>query len=301
MLGDGYLADIGGKIVFPNHQVRVLAEHRRLYMTPARLNNGLAISQLNPPTLFGLAHIDVLPDEVVLAAEKRLFSEFSEIHGRARRLSDGRIGRFGWKAGTASLRDMVLRECAEEIGLEVPGYHQVSFPPRADDRGARKLDLTQHECELLLEYVRRIEPAVARKPVPPEAAISVEIARGQELFAACGCVCCHVSKLGEIDGIYSDLLLHSMGRGLAGRGTPSSGLDASARTSEAAVDEWRTPPLWGFRDTAPYRHDGRANDLEDAVAFHGGESVSSTIAFFKLGKLLTDCGFKMFLWITEAA
>ena len=46
--------------------------------------------------------------------------------------------------------------------------------------------------------------------------------------------------------------------------------------------EWRTPPLWGFRDSGPYLHDGRAKNLEEAVAFHGGEGEDSAKKFFKL-------------------
>ena len=34
--------------------------------------------------------------------------------------------------------------------------------------------------------------------------------------------------------------------------------------------EWRTPPLWGVADSAPYMHDGRANTLSDAIELHGG-------------------------------
>ena len=46
--------------------------------------------------------------------------------------------------------------------------------------------------------------------------------------------------------------------------------------------EWRTPPLWGVRDSAPYLHDGRAQTLKQAIAFHGGEGEDSTIRFFLL-------------------
>jgi CxxC motif-containing protein (DUF1111 family) len=46
--------------------------------------------------------------------------------------------------------------------------------------------------------------------------------------------------------------------------------------------EWRTPPLWGFRDSGPYLHDGRAQTLEEAVALHGGEAVASATRFFRL-------------------
>jgi CxxC motif-containing protein (DUF1111 family) len=46
--------------------------------------------------------------------------------------------------------------------------------------------------------------------------------------------------------------------------------------------EWRTPPLWGFRDSGPYLHDGRAQTLEQAVAMHGGQGQTSAVNFFKL-------------------
>ena len=46
--------------------------------------------------------------------------------------------------------------------------------------------------------------------------------------------------------------------------------------------EWRTPPLWGFRDSGPYLHDGRAKNLEEAVALHEGQAAESAKRFFKL-------------------
>ena len=39
-----------------------------------------------------------------------------------------------------------------------------------------------------------------------------------------------------------------------------------------APSEWRTPPLWGVADSAPYMHDGRAPTLADAVKLHGGQA-----------------------------
>jgi CxxC motif-containing protein (DUF1111 family) len=35
--------------------------------------------------------------------------------------------------------------------------------------------------------------------------------------------------------------------------------------------EWRTAPLWGLKDSAPYMHDGRAATVEDAIKLHDGE------------------------------
>lgn len=38
--------------------------------------------------------------------------------------------------------------------------------------------------------------------------------------------------------------------------------------------EWRTPPLWGLRDSAPYLHDGRAATVHEAIMLHAGESLA---------------------------
>jgi CxxC motif-containing protein (DUF1111 family) len=50
----------------------------------------------------------------------------------------------------------------------------------------------------------------------------------------------------------------------------------------AKQQEWRTPPLWGLRDSAPYLHDGRAATIEQAIALHGGEGENSARRYFRL-------------------
>jgi len=48
--------------------------------------------------------------------------------------------------------------------------------------------------------------------------------------------------------------------------------------------EWRTPPLWGVADTAPYLHDGSAATLTDAIRMHGGEAAASRDMFLSSAK-----------------
>jgi CxxC motif-containing protein (DUF1111 family) len=58
--------------------------------------------------------------------------------------------------------------------------------------------------------------------------------------------------------------------------------DATEKTAVTWDDlqrEWRTPPLWGIADTAPYLHDGRAETLEAAILWHGGEAQESRDLF----------------------
>jgi CxxC motif-containing protein (DUF1111 family) len=46
--------------------------------------------------------------------------------------------------------------------------------------------------------------------------------------------------------------------------------------------EWRTPPLWGVADSAPYLHDGRAETLLEAISLHGGEAHATRERFLLL-------------------
>jgi CxxC motif-containing protein (DUF1111 family) len=46
--------------------------------------------------------------------------------------------------------------------------------------------------------------------------------------------------------------------------------------------EWRTPPLWGVADSAPWLHDGRAQTLAAAISLHGGEAEPSRTAWERL-------------------
>ncbi|MDA8967777.1 hypothetical protein N9F76_00640 [bacterium] len=48
------------------------------------------------------------------------------------------------------------------------------------------------------------------------------------------------------------------------------------------MQEWRTPPLWGVKDSAPYMHDGRAATLLEAVSMHEGESAGTRDRFLNL-------------------
>ena len=43
--------------------------------------------------------------------------------------------------------------------------------------------------------------------------------------------------------------------------------------------EWRTPPLWGVADSAPYLHDGRAATLAEAIKLHAGQAAPSANRF----------------------
>jgi CxxC motif-containing protein (DUF1111 family) len=282
LLGKEDLADMVESVDTEIQQVQQLigpVSPRSIQRIGRPLANGLVRSERNPPALFGAGLIDALPDEALLAGEKVRFPDFPEIRGHANRLKDGRPGRFGWKAETSSLREFVVSACANELGLEAPGHHQAASPLDPDTQ-PKGLDLTQADCDALEAFVRQLPAPTVRKPAGPRAEQGV--AEGRKLFEAAGCATCHQARLGAIDGIYGDLLLHDMGPALSDSGSYYGVSVPSPSTDGAKSQEWRTPPLWGFRDSGPYLHDGRAKNLEEAVAMHGGQATNSTRRFFKL-------------------
>ena len=128
-----------------------------------------------------------------------------------------------------------------------------------------------------MAYVRNLpSPAVIESSGPRE---SENVGTGRQIFNGIGCAECHTPSLGSVQGIYSDLLLHDMGGSFSDPGTYYG---APASPGAASSTEWRTPPLWGVRDSGPYLHDGRARTLEDAVSLHGGQGLYSARRFFML-------------------
>ena len=52
--------------------------------------------------------------------------------------------------------------------------------------------------------------------------------------------------------------------------------------SHPLASEWKTPPLWGVAETAPYLHDGSAATLRHAIEAHAGQAKSIRERFNKV-------------------
>lgn len=252
------------------------------------LRGSAIITERNTPALFGARLIDEQPDRVffAMAREQRLRhgAHSDQLHasvGRMLVLADGRVGKFGWRAQTASLFDFVQGACANELGLSNPGAAQPVSMRKANPI-PKGFDLTNHQCREMTQFIASLDPPVQRLPKKEIERADVEV--GRRHFAAVGCAECHVPNFGSIAGIYSDLLLHRMGQDfeISGEYYPSSGSPQVAGTT-ARPDEWRTPPLWGVADSAPYLHDGRAKTLDEAIRMHGGQAGRAASAYASLG------------------
>jgi CxxC motif-containing protein (DUF1111 family) len=264
---------------------------------PRKNGVSLRLSQRNTPALFGAGLINSISDTTLLQLEDQQANSPFGVHGRVGRTADGRVGRFGWRGQVADLRDFVLTACSMELGLGNDRHPQAKNPLDLRRR-SRGDDLTDEQCDSLVDFVASL-PA-PRQLWPANQKELQLLEQGTKLFETTGCVACHVENVGDVEDIFSDLLLHDMGPTLedpvpaapetsAAETNTSGGSSAYGGSSTSfasipprALREWRTPPLWGVRDSAPYLHDGRARTIEEAIALHGGEGASSAKKFADL-------------------
>jgi CxxC motif-containing protein (DUF1111 family) len=275
--------------------ITVRAIMRKEGLTPIKTieveHTKLLLSERNTTPLFGLGLIDSISQAEIEQVAALETNENPRVSGRF-------VGRFGWRGQTSELADFIRGACAVELGLQVSTQAQAVDPIAAIAKqpASDKLDLTDRQCDDMTAFVARL-PA-PRRLQPADRQEAVTINNGEHLFNTVGCSVCHRPTLGHVNGIYSDLLVHNMGANLSDPspaplrpGSPSnpsryygSGPDLQLPTEEtlARRQEWKTPPLWGLRDSGPYLHDGRAETVEEAIAYHGGEAADSVDRYMAL-------------------
>ncbi|WP_146115765.1 MULTISPECIES: di-heme oxidoredictase family protein [Pirellulaceae] len=260
-----------------------------------------ALAERNPPQLFGLDAIDRN-----ITDEDR--QKIVEAQTKSRTGVSGRMaGKFGWRGQMRSLDLFVKGACATEIGLQVHEFEQTKDPLR-QDYSLKGNDLSEQQVGDLIRYVRSFD--MPRQVLPDNHLELETIAEGNKLFTAIGCAECHVADVGRVSGVYSDFLLHNMGTQFEDPipAEPLTNVSEGARmdvitsyhgmtrrpvstelvkTMEVGPEqhtEYKTPPLWGIADSAPYMHDGRATTLRAAIEWHGGEAYSSFRRFSLLSE-----------------
>jgi CxxC motif-containing protein (DUF1111 family) len=285
---------------FPKQGRPTLADLQALLPKPANPPAGVQtgravaipefdIGQRNTPALFGASVIDAIPDAAILANERnqRLKLGMSALNGeaisagRAAKLTRKRVGKFGWKANIGDLSEFVRVACANELGLGNPLQAQPASLSQPGYR-PRGLDLTDQQCDQMTAYIASLP--TPREVIPSSPAEAARAVAGKKHFKQIGCVDCHTPDLAEAQGLYSDLLLHEMGEGLGGGGFygEESSTPEDSEFTSTSPSEWRTPPLWGVADSAPYLHDGRAATLAEAIKLHAGQASSSANRFASL-------------------
>lgn len=224
------------------------------------------------PFLFGLGGAELVTDETLSALSDPGDADGNGVSGVVGRTPDGRVGRFGRKADVATLREFTASALLNEMGLTssaIPterGVNGGSLPPESDP--SPDPEVSDEVVDRMTDYVRFLGVPPRGTSVDPAV-----VSRGEEVFREIGCQACHIPSLPSGGGsgsvvLYSDLLLHDLGPGLAGSCTPA-----------APPAEYRTAPLTGLSAKRTFLHDGRARSIEAALGFHGGEASGARGSF----------------------
>ena len=244
------------------------------------------------PQMIGMGLIEAIPEADILALADPDDEDGDGISGRASRVWSAEeerfvLGRFGWKAGAATVAEQTARAFSGDIGLSshrapapwgdcTPAQTRCREAPHGRDP-AEGVEVPERMFDAVVFYSRHLA-VPARREVG-----NIAVLEGKRLFYSAGCTGCHRPKFVtardadqpehafQLVWPYSDFLLHDMGEGLADHRPEGS---ASGR-------EWRTAPLWGIGLTeqvsghSRFLHDGRARGLLEAVLWHGGEAEAA--------------------------
>jgi CxxC motif-containing protein (DUF1111 family) len=246
------------------------------FATAAAQNN--LVFRIPTPT-FGLGLIEAINDSTILANIKNPATSLG-ITGRPNREGNaGTIARFGWKAQNKSLvifsaeaynvEQGVTNELFPQERDETPSCYVNATPEDRMDYEATQPQSISSDAMNFANFMRFLAPPT---PVTSYASVSAaSIANGAVQFANVGCAHCHTPSMNtgsysigamayKTVNLYSDLLLHHMGAGLA------DGVSQGVATG----DEFRSAPLWGLGKRLFFLHDGRATNLVDAINAHFG-------------------------------
>jgi CxxC motif-containing protein (DUF1111 family) len=252
-----------------------------------------------PTPVLGAGLIEAIADSAILANQSAnatakqqvgVAGHPNAIQGGNTNLSanDGTITRFGWKAQNKSL----LMFAGEAYNVEM-GISNQLFPQERDETpacqagyatpndtsnfpapgSAPQYTAVLSDIEAFADFMRTLAPP---QPAPPTASTQ----RGSALFSSTGCALCHtpamrtgsaiasgsyispsVALSHQAANLFSDLLVHHMGAGLADGITQG----------QAGPDEFRTAPLWGVGQRVFFLHDGRTSDIIQAILEHAGD------------------------------
>ena len=249
------------------------------------------------PPMIGLGLVEQIHPADILANTDPDDSNGDGISGKVSLLRDPstgspKLGRFGWKAATASIRQQSADAFSGDIGISTPlaanawgecTPSQAACLAMPNGVQARLGDTEAPDpiLDLVTFYAQNLAVPARRDAGKPE------VLAGKRIFYDLGCTSCHTPKFVtrrdapnkaqafQLIWPYSDFLLHDMGGGLAD----------GQQVGDATGNEWRTPPLWGIGLTQRvnghtfFLHDGRARNLTEAILWHGGEAQAARDRF----------------------
>ncbi len=294
-------ADTTGNIFLtrggPQLQNRAIPGHM-----PEQIPEGATSAKFTPPAVTGLGFLAALTDEQILANADPGDADGDGISGRPNyiippdyfqpqgihQFREGKIiGRFGKKAAAVNLLHQTVNAYNEDMGITSDFRMEDPINYAVANQSADMIadpEVPAAVVRNVVFYLRTLKAPIRRNEMEPE------VIRGQQLFSDLNCVACHLPEWKTLESDisvlsnqifhpYTDLLLHDMG----------ASLDDSYTEGIAMTSEWRTPPLWGLGLSKDAQggvyyllHDGRANSIEEAILFHGGEADGSRQLFLQL-------------------
>jgi CxxC motif-containing protein (DUF1111 family) len=243
-----------------------------------------------PTPVFGAGLIEAIPDSAILANMRTNTSAKSGLgisgHANAHlsgntniSANDGTITRFGWKAQNKSL----LMFAAEAYNVEMGITNQL-FPQERDETQGCLFNATPEDTlnftptaapssnanTAVISDIEAFANFMRMLATPTPAPATPSSTNERALFTRIGCAHCHTPSFtpgrmiasgsstspsadlsNQAVNLWSDILVHHMGKGLGDGITQGS----------AGPDEFRTAPLWGVGQRVFFLHDGRTRDL----------------------------------------
>jgi CxxC motif-containing protein (DUF1111 family) len=255
-----------------------------------------------PTPIFGAGLIENIP-EAALYANMATHPALKQVLGISGHPNisgnDGTITRFGWKAQNKSVEIFAGEAYNVELGVTNELFpDERMLPPPSCLFNPTPEDTTNFPAsgaEILSDvvafsnFMRLSAPPIPSTQGIPGNPSPRSIENGQSLFTQVHCNLCHTPSL-ETGGsafaaslskqnvaLFSDLLVHHMGSGLAD----------NVSQGTAGPDEFRTAPLWGLGQRIFFLHDGRAmpanGGLVTAIQAHAGpgSEANSVIRLFE--------------------
>ena len=248
------------------------------------------------PPMIGLGLLEAVPESEIVALADPNDTNGDGIKGVANYVWDVKtqsiqLGRFGWKANTASIITQVASAFNQDMGITT------SLLPVENSYGQIQYDGLKDDPELPDSLLNAVKYYAQTLGVPARRnTTDATVMRGEQLFMLAKCGVCHKQTLttginvafpgisNQVIHPYTDMLVHDMGPGLAD-GRPDY---------KAGPQSWRTAPLWGLglytvvNSPGYFLHDGRARSITEAIMWHGGEAAPSQAYFSNLSKIDRD-------------
>jgi CxxC motif-containing protein (DUF1111 family) len=273
--------------------------------------------------LFGDGLVWGTPDVNFMTAGNQAAANYSGLginFNRYNRKADGTIATIGWKSESSS--GSAFAAFAFQVDL---GVTTRQFPTEmADDHPNCMFNALPEDHEWVpgvfttpsassntaddvtnvSEFIRMLAPPTPASCSPTPCTVwtsgtvgaitQASVTHGSAVFASVGCAGCHIRQQttgtwrnidgGENNGIsnthyfpYSDYSLHCMG----------SGLDDGLTQGAAGHCDFKTPPLWGIGQKLFFLHDGRTQDLYQAIIAHASTNSEANAvidSFFALSE-----------------